>query len=110
LQGANEHHLILQAMRQAVLKVTGGSVDIPSRYPEDYVPLFGMDLATSMAYYNRTLNLGWDDLSDMTALVTAAKELIYRKLLEERGLQAFPGVLELINKVRCAARGSMLSP
>lgn len=89
-------------MHQAVLKATGGSVDIPSRYPDDYVPVFGTDLATSMAYYNRVMNLRWDDLPGMTALVTAAKETIYKKLLEERGLRTFPGVVELIDKVRCS--------
>jgi len=46
---------VLTSVRCRLSQVTG--FDIPHRFPEDYVPVFGMDPTTTVAYYNDRFTL-----------------------------------------------------
>jgi dual specificity phosphatase 12 len=92
-----------EALRLAILQVTG--LDIPHIFPQDYVPVFGMDVTGCVAYYKDRFNMrggAWGgegkDADQVVAIkVSAAKKEIYEDLTAKQGIKAFPGVAELIN-------------
>eukprot|EP00873_Tetraselmis_striata_P007861 jgi/Tetstr1/428125/TSEL_018177.t2 len=85
-----------EALHQAVLEVTG--VDIPHAFPQDYYPLFGMDVRSSCRHYADTMNTGWD-VEAVAAQVTEAKERHY-KALTAAGIVAFSHVHELVARAK----------
>jgi len=92
-----------EALHLAILQVTG--FDIPHTFPQDYVPVFGMDVTGCVAYYKDRFNMrggAWgeegEDADQVVAMkVSAAKKGLYEELTAEKGIKAFPGVAELVN-------------
>lgn len=104
-----------EALRLAVKQVTG--FDPPHRFPEDFVPLFGMDIRATVEYYHQTYcndHPRWNDERELAKQIGDAKDILYAQLAETRGIQAFPGVEGLIRQARAygmsIAVGSSGSP
>eukprot|EP00887_Chlorella_sp_A99_P000566 scaffold17.g566.t1 len=96
-------HLILDC--DGVL-VTG--FDIPHAFPDDFAPVFGMDVPTAVAYYARCFGKEeeWGDLPAVAAQasVSAAKEPLYQELTAA-GIAPFPGAAALVAAARRAGAG-----
>jgi len=91
-----------EALRRAILAVT--HFDIPHEFPQDFRPVFGMDVYSCVEYYAARFatEYTWGDQRDLEILATkvlAAKEEIYKELTKE-GVKAFSGVKELVNQAR----------
>ncbi|WIA42276.1 hypothetical protein OEZ86_008291 [Tetradesmus obliquus] len=87
-----------EALRRAVLQVTG--VDIPHSFPQDFTPVFGMDVAGCIRHYKAALNRDdWGDVAGIAAAVAAAKEGQYQQLTAA-GIQALPGAAALIQSAQ----------
>ncbi|GAB4823746.1 hypothetical protein N2152v2_010792 [Parachlorella kessleri] len=83
-----------EALRQSILQVTG--FDIPHSFPQDYQPVFGMDVETCVRYYKDRFQLhSWGDPVVLAAEVSAVKEGMYKRLTDG-GVPAFQGAAELI--------------
>ncbi|KAL6760314.1 hypothetical protein V8C86DRAFT_2556866 [Haematococcus lacustris] len=79
-----------EALRRAILQVTG--FDIPHSFPNDFYPVFGMDVRSCLEHYREVHGrLEWADLPALTLAVTAAKEEHYQQLTDEAGISAFEG-------------------
>lgn len=105
------------ALRLAILETIG--LDIPHKFPDDFRPVFGMDVKSCIEYYYETHkeHNGWldpkfnvtnsdgdrerkehtPDINSIATEVSLRKEHIYRRLTSN-GVDAFPGVSELIKK------------
>ena len=92
-----------EALRRAILHVTG--FDIPHKFPDDFRPLFGMDVRSCVEYYRAKFQkTDWvDDDETLAAKVSATKEGIYKDLTS-KGVVAFPGVKDLVD----AATGNVV--
>ncbi|KXZ47886.1 hypothetical protein GPECTOR_32g499 [Gonium pectorale] len=89
-----------EALRRAILEVTG--FDIPHAFPGDYVPVFGMDVRSCVAYYREHFNrTDWDSPEALAPRVQAAKEGHYRELTAG-GIRAFDGAEQLIRRALAA--------
>ena len=93
-----------ESLRRAILQCTG--LDIPHAFPADFAAVFGMDVRSCVEHYAAALaprGAAWADPGALAALVSAAKEGIYRELTTPPagGIAAFAGVAELV----AAARG-----
>lgn len=104
-----------EALRLAVKQVTG--FDPPHRFPEDFVPLFGMDVRATVAYYRQTYcsnDPSWNDQEALAKQIGDVKDVLYAQIAETHGIQAFPGVEGLIRQARALglsiAVGSSGSP
>lgn len=83
-----------EALHQAILQVT--EFDIPHAFPEDFQPVFGMDVLHCVEYYqHRFGKQEWGQAAAVAAQVSDVKEGIYQRLTEG-GVQAFPGVAQLV--------------
>ncbi|KAL4420279.1 hypothetical protein ABPG77_005619 [Micractinium sp. CCAP 211/92] len=100
-----------EALRQAILEVTG--FDIPHSFPEDFQPVFGMDVWHCVEYYQQRFGKQeWGDVTGVANRVSEVKEGIYQRLTAG-GITAFPGVARLVQqaqslglKVAVASSGS----
>lgn len=94
-----------ESLRRAILAATG--FDIPHSFPEDFQPVFGMDVRSCVEYYrlrfNKTGEWGEDDAT-LAAKVSDTKEGIYREMTQG-GVQAFEGVRELVQSARALGMG-----
>ena len=88
-----------EALRRAILEVTG--FDIPHLFPEDFVPVFGMDVRSCIQYYSQTYSeMNVTDVSpDLVRNVTESKERHYTNLTSTNGISAFPGVKPLLEEL-----------
>lgn len=96
-----------EALRRAILAVT--QFDIPHEFPQDFRPIFGMDVYSCVEYYAARFATehDWGDQGDLEVLakqVSAAKEGMYKELTKE-GVKPFSGVKELVNKARALQMG-----
>uniref|UniRef100_A0A1D2A9A3 protein-tyrosine-phosphatase n=1 Tax=Auxenochlorella protothecoides TaxID=3075 RepID=A0A1D2A9A3_AUXPR len=94
-----------ESLRLAVKQVTG--IDVPHSFPEDYFPVFGMDLRTCLEYYHATYPaIGNQGVSvdDWYPALSVAKEDLFNSLTAG-GIAAFPGIKELIAAARGAGLG-----
>lgn len=88
-----------ESLYLALLEVTGFS--IPHVFPDDFVPVFGMDVFNCILYYQDRFNSQkWGDPAVVAERVTTAKKVIYEKLTAQRGIKAFAGVSQLIHQAR----------
>ncbi|PSC73919.1 Dual specificity phosphatase 12 [Micractinium conductrix] len=85
-----------EALRRAILQVTG--FDIPYSFPQDFQPVFGMDVLHCVEYYQKRFER-WDSGAavDVAAKVSNVKEPIYQQLTTA-GIAAFPGVAALVQQ------------
>ncbi|CAG9460130.1 unnamed protein product [Pedinophyceae sp. YPF-701] len=83
-----------ESLRRAILQVTGS--DIPHKFPEDYYPVFGMDVRSCVEFYKaqRPENASWD-VDGVASAVAAAKEGIYEELTSG-GITAWDGAREVV--------------
>ncbi|KAI3431699.1 hypothetical protein D9Q98_004744 [Chlorella vulgaris] len=92
-----------EALRRAILQVTG--FDIPHAFPEDFQPVFGMDVQSCVEYYQQRFERpDWGEAAFVAAEVTAAKEGLYAELTAG-GIAAFPGVSQLVAQARSLGWG-----
>ncbi|KAH7625022.1 hypothetical protein Ndes2526B_g00398 [Nannochloris sp. 'desiccata'] len=96
-----------EALRRAILAVT--QFDIPHEFPQDFRPVFGMDVYSCVEYYAARFasEHTWGDQRDLEVLATqvsATKEGIYKELTKE-GVTPFSGVKELVDKARALQMG-----
>ena len=94
-----------EALRQAILQVE--SFDVPHSFPEDFQPVFGMDVRSCIEHYAArfaTEHTWGTDIESTAARVSAAKEGLYEKLTAD-GVIAFSGVKELIKTARDLGMG-----
>ncbi|GAX84563.1 hypothetical protein CEUSTIGMA_g11984.t1 [Chlamydomonas eustigma] len=87
-----------EALRLAILMVTG--VEIPHSFPQDFYPVFGMDVRSCIQYYKEVCSrTDWVHITDIVLKVSLAKEGIYKELTA-KGIQAFDCAKDLISLVR----------
>ncbi len=98
-----------EALRRSILAVT--KFDIPHEFPQDFRPVFGMDVYSCVEYYSKRFasEHNWGDgtpesLKELAKQVSDAKEGIYKELTKE-GITAFSGVFELVNQAKTLNMG-----
>lgn len=92
-----------EALRRAILQITG--FDIPHSFPDDFEPVFGMDVESCVRFYQgRHAREDWGDASELAGRVSEAKEGIYRRLTSG-GIAAFEGVAALVQQARSLGMG-----
>jgi len=75
--------------------------EIPRKFPGDYYDVFGMDVRSCLEHFNKKFDLHWENLGDMTAKALVSKERHYQRLTTEHGINAFDGVVTVIERLQC---------
>ncbi|PNH01583.1 Protein CbbY, plasmid [Tetrabaena socialis] len=94
-----------EALRRAILEVTG--TDIPHRFPEDFVHVFGLDVRSCVAWYSNSkisdskISISISIDPDTVRAIEVAKEAHYRELTRN-GVRAFDGVELLMRRALAA--------
>ncbi|PNH02596.1 Protein CbbY, plasmid [Tetrabaena socialis] len=92
-----------EALRRAILEVTG--TDIPHRFPEDFVHVFGLDVRSCVAWYwksnSNSISNSISIDPDTVRAIEVAKEAHYRELTRG-GVRAFDGVDRLMRRALAA--------
>ena len=93
-----------ESLRRSILEVTG--FDIPHSFPQDFVPVFGMDVRSCLEYYMKTyadceelfksaVTESDDWMRDLADRVAVAKKPHYESITSE-GIDPIQGSLELM--------------